>query len=233
MTRSELPGLTPARAAALAGTWEDGGLWEDVMWLSRQCWRGGTPEQQALRWHHFVLAVGNFKRQAGRMSPPRIGDLAEREATPEDQFLTPSGLVLQRDVHDSWLELSDGFPGIALATTTTLLSALWPEDHFIFDWRVQAAADALRIHADLEPTPKTQREISTKKWQRPTFEDYGMVRSWLKTIGCPLRTSERALYRLSQGVPTVSGRSWSDYATAVATRLESVGQSSIKRGEAN
>lgn len=50
-----------------------------------------------------------------------------------------------------------------------------------------------------------------------------MVRDWLKTIDCPLRTAERALYRLSQSVPTVRGRRWSDYAAAVASTLESVG----------
>ena len=33
-----LPGLAAARVVALEGTWDDGGLWEDVMWLSRQCW---------------------------------------------------------------------------------------------------------------------------------------------------------------------------------------------------
>ncbi len=222
MKRTALPDLTEAKAVALAGTWDDGGLWDDVMWLSRQCWREASPGQSALRWHHFVLAVGNFKRQAGRMSPPRISVLPDVSVKPRDEFLTPSGFLLHRDDEKSWRNLSEGFPGIALATTTTLLAALWPEDHFIFDWRVQAAADALRIHAGLQPTAKTQAEIDTEKWQRPTFEDYAMVRSWLKTIDCPLRTSERALYRLSQGVPTVRGRSWPDYAIAVASKLDSV-----------
>jgi len=220
MTRSELPGLTPARAAALEGTWNDGGLWDDVMWLSRQCWREGSADQSAMRWHHFVLAVGNFKRQAGRMRPSSISDLPDCEAKPRDEFLTPSGLVLQRDSEDSWRELSDGFPGVALATTTTLLSALWPEDHFIFDWRVQVAADGIRFHAGMPPTPKTQRELDTRKRHRPGFEDYMMVRTWLKTVACPLRTSERALYRLSQKVGTVRGRSWSDYGKDIALRLQ-------------
>ena len=190
------------------------------MWLSRQCWQEGSADQSALRWHHFVLAVGNFKRQAGRMSPPRISAIPDSEAVPREEFLTPSGLELGREREESWQHLSD-IPGVALATATTLLAALWPEDHFIFDWRVQAAADGIRIQAGMPPTPKTQREMDTRKRHRPSFEDYTMVRSWLKTVACPLRTSERALYRLSQKVGTVRDRSWPDYAKAIAATLAS------------
>lgn len=54
--------------------------------------------------------------------------------------------------------LSGSLPGAGVATTTTILAALWPNQHFIFDWRVHAAANALRIEAglgatsDVEPT---------------------------------------------------------------------------------
>lgn len=171
MMQSELPQFTPERATELAGTWDDGGLWEDVMWLSRQCWSEGSADESALRWHHFVLAVGNFKRQAGRMSPPRIGELPDSHAVPREELVTPSGLVLYRDREESWRDLEESFPGVALATTTTVLAALWPDDHFILDWRVQAAADGIRVHAGLEATPKTQREMKTGKWHRPGFED--------------------------------------------------------------
>jgi hypothetical protein len=224
MGESELPGLTPERVIALEGTWDDGGLWDDVMWLSRMCWQEGTPEQAALRWHHLVLAVANFKRQAGRISPPSIGHLLGSGAAPRDEFIVPSGhsrsapLVLSRDAKESWQTLL-GIHGVALATATTLLAALWPKDHFIFDFRVQEAADALRIQADLLPTRKTQQQIKTGRRQRPSFEDYATVRAWLMTIDCPLRSSERALYRLSQEVKPVPGRSWPDYAKAVSLKL--------------
>lgn len=221
-SETALPNLTAAKAIALEGTWDDGGLWEDVMWLSRQCWSEGSADQFALRWHHFVLAVGNFKRQAGRMLPPRISEMPDSIAVPREELVTPSRVVLHRDRMDTWRNLEEDFSGIALATTTTLLAALWPDDHFIFDWRVQAAADALRVGAGLDPTPKTQREIRSRKRQRPGFEDYEIVRGWLKKSGIPLRTAERALYRLSQSVPTVRGRSWQDYAEAVAQKLECI-----------
>lgn len=178
-----------------------------------------VPINSSTRW---PLVVMSMKRQAGRMSPPRLNTLTDSSVNPREELTAPSGSVLYREGEESWRELEKGFPGIALATTATLLAALWLDDHFVFDWRVQVAADALRVHAGLEPTPKTQREIQTRKWQRPSFEDYSTVRGWLKTIGCPLRTSERALYRLSYSVPTVRGRSWQDYAQAAARKLECI-----------
>jgi hypothetical protein len=219
MTHSDLPGLSPARATALADSWNDGGLWEDVMSLSRRCWEDCSSGDAALRWHHLVLAVGNFKRQAGRMSPPRISGLSESPGVSRETFRIPSGLVLHRDEEDSWRELEAGFHGVGLATATTLLAALWPEHHFIFDRRVHEAADGIRIEGGLAPTPATERYRSIRKRQRVGFADYAMVRGWLRTIDCPLRTSERALYRLSQLVPNVAGRSWEDYGKAVAQKL--------------
>lgn len=52
------------------------------------------------------------------------------------------------------------------------------------------------------------------------FSDYATVRSWLREIDCPLNSLERALYRLSQKVPSVRGRSWPDYASAVVNVLK-------------
>lgn len=98
-------------------------------------------------------------------------------------------------------------------------AALWPEHRFIFDWRVKAAADALRIQAGLAPSGSTELEIASGKGHPPDFNDYATVRRWLQTIDCPLETSERALYRLSQMVPSVPGRSWPDYASEISSKL--------------
>lgn len=138
--QSELPGLTPARVIALAGTWDDGGLWADVCWLAERCWENDDAEPLTLRWHHLVLAVGNFKRQSGRrLRPGRISDLSNAKVFAAEKFVLPSCLEIHRDDEESWRQLKIGLPGAALATTTTLLAALWPDDHFIFDWRVEAA----------------------------------------------------------------------------------------------
>jgi hypothetical protein len=222
ITETALPGLTAARATALAGAWDDGGLWDDVCWLAQRCWREQQTQLAPLGWHHLVVAVGNFKRQSGRrLRPCRINDLPQAKATRAERFVLPSGLVIHREREETWRQLEAALPGAALATTTTLLAALWPDDHFIFDWRVEAAANALRINAGLSPTKWAEVEMEGGKRTSSGFNDYAVVRSWLKTIDdCPLRTAERALYRLSQTVKTVRGRSWPDYAKAVATKLE-------------
>lgn len=221
--QSELPGLTPARVIALAGTWDDGGLWADVCWLAERCWKNDDAEPLTLRWHHLVLAVGNFKRQSGRrLRPGRISDLSNAKVFAAEKFVLPSGLEIHRDNEESWRQLEIGLPGAALATTTTLLAALWPDDHFIFDWRVEAAANALRLRAGLSTTSRPELEMSGRKRVASTFSDYSMVRRWVQTIeDCPMQSRERALYRLSQSVSTVRGRSWSAYAEAVASKLES------------
>ena len=225
MIQSEIPGLTPPRATALAGSWDDGGLWEDVLWLSQQFWGANDTDEALLAWHHLVLAVGNFKRQTGRrLRPSRLNNIPQAAAARRDRLSSPSGLRVERDSQQSWEGLESELVGAGLATTTTLLAALWPDEHFVFDWRVQAAADALRIHAGLKPSRTTQLEIEGGKRSVADLGDYAIVRSWLQSIDCTLVVLERALYRLSQRVPTVSGRSWPDYAKAVASELERVSE---------
>jgi len=143
-----------------------------------------------------------------------------RGASAAEQFVLPCGSAIHRDSQESWRQLEAALPGAALATTTTLLAALWPDDHFVFDWRVEAAANALRIDAGLPATRWAESEMEGRKRTTSDFSDYATVRSWLCEIDCPLNSLERALYRLSQKVPSVKGRSWPDYASAVANVLQ-------------
>jgi hypothetical protein len=222
VSESALPGLTPARANDLAISWNDGGIWEDVLWLARRCWLVESEVPLSLRWHHLVLAVGNFKRQGGRrLRPSSISGNPLPPVSRSQLFTMPCGRKIHREEEDSWRVLEARLPGAALATTTTLLAALWPSDHFVFDWRVEAAANALRINANLKPTRWALSELSGGKRPSPDFSDYSEVRSWLRTVkGTQLVTLERALYRLSQQVPTVKGRGWTEYGRVVATHLE-------------
>jgi hypothetical protein len=124
----------------------------------------------------------------------------------------------------SWGYLQDLLPGAGVATTTTLLSALWPADHIVFDWRVHAAANALRIHGGLDPTPGVMAQSSIGATE--TLDDYALVRVWILSEAERLRERaadvERALYRLSQDVKDEPGRTWAQYAGAVARQLDSV-----------
>ena len=221
-----LPGLSNAVVQKLAGEWTDLGLWRDVRWLAVE-FMNAKESDKVLRWHHLVMAVGNFKRQGGRRLQPTC--LAERSHTVEtaavlDVFEIPGTVpavkVTESD-RSTWTDLQTHLHGAATATTTTLLAAIWPASHFVYDWRVRAAANGLRITAGLSPT----LEITPQSSRTPQLEidSYDEVREWvLKTADAvehPVCMVERALYEVSRKVKTVPGRTWADYSNAIAVKM--------------
>ena len=76
-----------------------------------------------MRWHHLVMAVGNFKRQNGRrLWPARIAaaPVTVLHVRP-DRFCVPAGPEVIREDAGSWTRLEQSLGGAAAATTTTLL----------------------------------------------------------------------------------------------------------------
>jgi len=66
-------GIPVERIRALGDAWSDGGLWDDILWLADSAWTAPEDDERRMRWHHLVMAVGNFKRQNGRrLRPARI-----------------------------------------------------------------------------------------------------------------------------------------------------------------
>jgi hypothetical protein len=215
-----LPGFTAARASKLAAEWDDGELWDDVAWLAEQFWAATDPADRAVRWHHVVLAVGNFKRPRGRwLRPCRLKGLPGQQPRVGTSFETPAGLRVARDDRASWECLRSSLIGADVSTTTILLAALWPSHHFAFDWRVRAAASGLRLAANLEPCPGVKPSIAGGESSPLGFEDYTVVRGWLEAVGAPLVVSERALYRLSQKAGSEPGRRWSEYSQVLVSIL--------------
>lgn len=228
-TASPLPGLDAAAIRQLAGSWSDEGFWEDIEWLSERFWLTSGDEHVAA-WHHLVLAVGNFKRQPGRrLRPARLAHLSgplrleQRPSSFDVPGTEPPATVAAEDA-GGWHRLSKELPGAAEATTTTLLAALWPNSHLVFDWRVRAAANALRIRAELPPTSG----VNANATDTPplTFDDYELVREWALGVadstGERLSSVERALYRLSQLIPAADARTWFGYAKQAAAALSSL-----------
>jgi hypothetical protein len=177
-----LPSLTSTAVNQLSSSWDDGGLWDDVLFLADRFWDASEQESRLIGWHHLVLAVGNFKRQTGRrLRPPALQGQADRSQVHREgeQTLVPTldGLTLRLDDSKSWRMLSGTLPGAEVPTTTTILAALWPDQHFIFDWRVHAAANALRIHAGLDATA----EVEPASTYSPalTFSAYEQIRQWI------------------------------------------------------
>jgi hypothetical protein len=208
-------GVPAERIRALGETWDDGGLWDDILWLALLARAATDNSERRMRWHHLVMAVGNFKRQGGRrLRPSRISPADKfAYAARADHFNGPDDLMISRDDPDSWQHLKDSLAGAATATTTTLLAALWPDSHHILDWRVLAAAAGLSLVAGgdngLDLVAPGGRDPLL-----PALDLYSTVRTVLirqsARADVPLQATERALYLISKAI-NGQGMTWAEY----------------------
>ncbi len=215
-----LPGLTVERIDALASRWFDTGLWADIGHLA-DLFVTADRHDADQRWHHLVLAVGNFKRQGGhRLVPHQLHPPASPLIARPDAIDVPGVGQVQRDDPESWRRLGRQLPGAGIATTTTLLASIWSDDHFVFDWRVRAASNALRIAAGLDPTPSVADALrSGNRVASLSWDDYDSIRPWILATNAAATQVERALYELSRSVEPAPGRTWQTYAAEVIAKL--------------
>jgi hypothetical protein len=217
-----LLGVEDERIRQFADTWSDSGLWDDIAWLSRRVWDAGNDDERRLRWHHLVMAVGNFKRLGGRrLRPEPLASAPGTEAVGQtDHIRIPGGTLLTCEDPASWAQLKDTLPGAATSTTTTLLAALWPTRHFILDWRVLAAVAGLDVTSGGRGHGIV--EAISGDFLEPTLDRYRTVRELLiffsDESGMPLQFVERGLYVMSKGVKGVKGRKWAEYGDALRAR---------------
>lgn len=159
-----LPGLTRTAVEHIAGEWDDGGLWDDIQMLAGRFYDARDDATRLICWHHLVLAVGNFKRQPGRrLRPTPLARLSGNQLIDRANNITLPGANAQQICAEnprSWEFLMSVLPGARVATTTTLLAALWPDRHIVFDRRVYWAANALRIHAGLSASAGVEPDSS-------------------------------------------------------------------------
>lgn len=237
MTEDEtaLPHLTASAITSLAETWGDGGLWADVERLAVRFHRAPADDcngylERTVAWHHLVMAVGNFKRQRGyrlRATAPLTAlQQADSEAAPMSFTAPlPTPTRVERDDLASWQNLRHHLDGAGGATTTTLLAALWPGHHFVYDWRVHHTANGLRFAGGLAPTDDIDAD-AVGPAGAATLARYAVVRRWLQATATeceqPLVSVERALYRLSQQVNFTPGWNWRNYGDALVEHLASI-----------
>ena len=213
-------GVPAERIRAFGSAWSDGGLWDDIAWLADRAWAAPDDDERRVRWHHLVMAIGNFKRQNGRrLRPARIAPVhATAHAARQDRFCVPAGPEVICDDAGSWTRLEQCLGGAAAATTTTILAALWPDRHHVLDWRVLAAVTGLGILAGGEEELGLA-EAGSRTQLQPTLGHYAKVRTLLIRLGSqaglPVATLERALYLMSR---TVQGKdmTWAEYGAALA-----------------
>lgn len=221
-------GVPLEKIYSYADVWWDGGLWDDILWLAHRAWTAPEDDERRTRWHHLVMAVGNFKRQNGRrLRPARIGTVPAPTFTRPDRFCVPDGPEVLRDDAGSWMRLQQSLGGAATATTTTILAALWPDSHHILDWRVLAAVTGLGILAGGDENLGLADADSRSQLQ-PTLDQYARVRELLLTLGnkagVPVGTLERALYLMSRAVQG-KGMTWAEYGIALAAAVPAPGSS--------
>lgn len=126
-----------------------------------------------------------------------------------------------REDAGSWMRLEQSLGGAAAATTTTLLAALWPDSHYILDWRVLAAVAGLGILAGGDQDLGLA-DAGSRAQLRPTLDQYAEVRALLIRLGnqagVPVATLERALYLMSRAVQG-KGMTWAEYGAALAAAV--------------
>jgi hypothetical protein len=213
-------GVPAERIRAFGSAWSDGGQWDDISWLADRAWAAPDDDERQVRWHHLVMAIGNFKRQNGRrLRPGRIAPAHTTEHTARhDGFRVPAGPEVICDDARSWTRLEQCLGGAAAATTTTILAALWPDRHHVLDWRVLAAVTGLGIHAGGQENLGLA-EAGSRTQLQPTLDHYAKVRNLLirhgNQAGLPITTLERALYLMS-GTVQGKGMTWAEYGAALA-----------------
>lgn len=196
-------------------------LWNHIQTLA---WRvhHSTEPDLAREFHHLVLAVCNFKANIKVYPPSPVDDVPSHPIAKDSLLISlAEGRTLQLHVDDpaSWKKIAEAVPGLGVPRTSTLLAALWPEQHVIIDWKALAAACALVGSAHgWHRTPVEDPDRSdavAKSW--PNY-------SWYRSVVCeeagahgvPLKSVERALYRLASGISPKSERTWAEYAQCIA-----------------
>lgn len=185
-------------------------LWADVMYLASRF----KADQNRERWHHLLLAVGNFKRDGNRKIYPPSLRSADNLPISTNPILAPEGTTI--DPHDarSW-PLASTTSGVAVATGTAILAAVWPSLHVIMDYKALASAIALAglrendwtLVNDGSNTASVETTWSAYPWYRE------VVCRTATVCDVPPYQVERALYRLYDHVPAADGpRTWRSFA---------------------
>lgn len=238
-------GLNAIRVNSLASIFNDNDgfsvVWPNVLWTADQYWSAqaqGSESRSIETWHHLVMSAGNYKRQGGaqisllRLPNSTWQKLEDQERPERCLVYTKSGsFYLNRDDEITWIRLQNEVSGLALATTTTLLSALWPGDHVIADVLDMSVAFALNLD---EVTSFGWVQSEGKKPTPMNWDSYKWLRNLITAKSNELTSStsviepidiERALYRLGQRVNDArngGNATWSDYAILVQSTLESL-----------
>ncbi|MGE5292700.1 MAG: hypothetical protein ACM3ML_37020 [Micromonosporaceae bacterium] len=195
-------------------------LWADVQLLADAVHMSTDAERQ-LAWHHLLLAVGNYKAQAPLFavafpSTPEPKTVERKQSL----RLRAGGQILEvsGEVPSTWQKLAADIRGLGVARTTTILSALWPGQHVMMDWRTLSAALALtgaRLGWDQTLVDPASIAPADSSW--PNYEWYRRsVLDCATRVGKSAVEVERALWQVGREAP---GTTWAAYAQLLEQEL--------------
>lgn len=184
-------------------------VWRNIRALATRLLR--TLDQQGRcdpeTWHHLLMAVGNFKRQAGDIHP-RVTLSSDSAGPLSKSFLLPGDDQLECDAVESWQVLTK-IPGLGqLPTTSCLLAALWPDHHAIMDVRDRRAAVGLQVgrRSGQNPSLDSATIPSSEWWFYDWFRR--TVTATARAAGTQPVEVERALYVLHRRTEKELPGSW-------------------------
>ena len=201
--------------------------WRNIRVLASRLLDGLDPQGRCEpeTFQHLLLAVGNFKRQAGDIHLPV--DLADWETEWRSESLVlPGGLGrLDRDDVASWQRL-DQIPGLGVPTATCLLAALWPDRHAIMDVLDRRATIGFQVgrHSYNDQRLDAALVPSREWWFYDWFRRTVMLTA--QAADCEPVLVERALYILGARTARELGDmweqrgTWSEYHRAVLSQAD-------------
>lgn len=195
-----------------------GGIWRHAL-IKRAYFLSADEQTRDVEWADLLVAVGNFKRQ----SPIAVlegGEPSLSGPDPGDQVETPAG-TLRKEEESTWQLIEGKTAGLGVATTTTVLAAIWPDAHAIIDRRSLPVAAALFAQKydkwpfAIDPDGSTPLDVT---WD--TYSQYReILRAWSRDSHCSLTDVERALFMASPD--TKEGRTWTQYRDDVISVIPS------------
>lgn len=215
---------------------ETEGNWSWVRFFADRAWRhAGTHggEVGTERTVQLLLAVGNFKRQTpirlGHFTTPMDGPIAcndvEEDPSREGITLEVDGtrVELHRDDVPGNCRQLEELRGLATATATTVLAALWPNHHWIMDSRSAPVLAGLlhleEILQDHRPPDDESAKVNASSysdWYRPGILE--LSKRW-RVTGQDL---ERCCFLMPRP-ESDKDRPWRDFASqAVSLARDSV-----------
>jgi len=200
-------------ASSFSRTWDI--EWQNIRYLAQELGSRSPGSIDRRIWHHLLMSVGNYKRQAGNIT--LYYKLGEPDTSAIDDAITIPVGNASVEVHktdaSTWSKLAEikGLGGIP--TGSTLLAALWPKEHFICDRRVLRAAIGLGPGSLWADDQLIHRELPEWDWEvyRWVWESLHLMVG--DDLG--LLEVERAIFQLDRRseayFPDEGDWTWPDY----------------------